>query len=100
MEPSTKWMLNKYLEKGGNSCLTSSLNIYFLNNTVSSPPIASLKPSSLGENEHFGDQGTSRVFCPKSQSDILPHLLHKTKEKDYKTKRPVQATSQWHSYRL
>lgn len=66
-------MLNKYLEKGGNSCLTSCLNIYFLNK------YCIISPSSLSKAQHprremnisvikglleFSVQKVSQIFYP------------------------------------
>lgn len=53
VEPSTKWMLNKYLDKGGNSCPTSCLNIYFLNKYSITLPNCLSKPSNLEEKLTF-----------------------------------------------
>lgn len=94
-------MLNKYLEKGGNSCLTSCLNIYFLNK------YCIISPSSLPKAQHPRREMNISVikrlleFSVQKVSQIFyPTYCKKTKGKDYKTKRPVQATSQWYSYRL
>lgn len=66
-------MLNKYLDKGGNSCPTSCLNIYFLNKySITSPnclskaqqPRREINISVIKGLLEFSVQKVSEIFYP------------------------------------